>query len=376
MPPELSFEDLDLSILRGGPIFGLLVNSGIAKGGFAGIIARILFFFAMTWLPIVVLLIVQDWSDHLDLLRPFFTNFTESVRFLIVVPLLVFAELHIQPWLNHVVQYFIRSGIIDDKQTPKFIEFVKRSQNMRDSLWIELALLIFSFGTAASGIYLTPQPDNIPWLFVAGKFSLAGMWYRFVALPICRFLWLRWFLRIVIWWSLLTRIATLKLHLVPTHPDCRGGLGFLAAGHNNFSILWFAFSVQFSSMLGQQILYHGATLNALKGTIVLFIALMVLFSILPLLVFTPNLVECRRKGLYEYGILAKQYVDDFHSSVVDGIKPEQRKSQGVAEPGSMSKVPDNFKVVGNMSAVAFGKSTLVAFFVAAALDLNPKSYTA
>ncbi len=367
---ELAPDELDLSLVRGGPLYGLLIRMGIARAGVSGVTARMVIYAAVTWLPLAVLSWIQGQQAGAPLLQSFLANFAQSVRFLAVVPLLIFAELQIQPWLSHVVRYFVRSGLITEAELPCYLEFIRHSQRLRDSLPVELGLLAFAFLTSAFGLNLAPHVDDGQWLLMDGKLTLAGEFFRYFAMPVVRFLWLRWCWRIVIWWSLLARISRLKLKLVPTHPDCVGGLGFLAAGHNHFAILVFAFSCQGSAAMGQFILYHGYRLDDFKGTILSIVVFMVLFNILPLLVFTPKLIDCKRKGLYEYGILAKQYVDSFHSKWV----PDQEEPAGATADKpveSDSKVQDKFKVVGNMRAFAFDRGTIFGFATAAILPFAP-----
>jgi hypothetical protein len=132
----------------------------------------------------------------------------------------------------------------------------------------------------------------------------------------------------------------------------------------------FALSCFISAVLGEEIVYHGQSVDELKGTIVLTIIAITFLSILPLIFFTPKLIERRRLGLYQYGILAKQYVDRYHSK---WVRDEQQAGEGLsAESVEMDpKAQDNFKAVGSMQVTVFDKNSIIAFAIAAAVPFAP-----
>jgi hypothetical protein len=267
------------------------------------------------------------------------------------------------------VRYFVKSGLIPADQMNSYSQIIGRAQELRNSLTVEVAILCFAFSTSAFGLSFVPH-DNNSWHFIDGHLTMAGMWSRFVALPAFRFAWLGWCWRMAVWYYVLARISMLNLKLVPTHPDCRGGLGFLSSGHNNFAILAFAISCQVSAVMGEEILYNGHTINDLKATVLLIIIIIVAISILPLAIFTPKLIACKRLGLYQYGILAKQQVDRYHSKVVhDEDQIEDGPAADIIEPDP--KAQDNFKAVGNMQITVFDKNAVSTFTVAAAAPFAP-----
>lgn len=119
--------------------------------------------------------------------------------------------------------------------------------------------------------------------------TLAGYWFAFVCVPIFQFIWLRWYLRIFIWFWFLFRVSRLRLQLLAAHPDRAGGLGFLGKSSYAFIPLLFA---------------QGALA---AGQISGFFAILA-----PLCVFTPQLARAKREGLQEYGALASSYVMEFN----------------------------------------------------------------
>jgi hypothetical protein len=367
---EQSPHELDLSLVSGSPLYHWLVKFGFISASVSSVKFKVLAAVVITWLPLVALTWWQGNETGRPMLSAFLANFQESIRFLLILPLLMLAQLQIRPWVTHVVRYFIKSGIVPEEQLTAYARIISHTQNLRDSIWVEVALLILAVGTSAFGIAVMPHRVDNNWRYAAGHVSVAGIWFRFVSMPYFRFFWFCWFWRIGLWWFMLFRISLLKLRLVPTHPDCRGGLGFLASGHNNFAILAFALSCHISAVLGEEILYKGHSLDDLKGTILLSIIVITSLSTLPLLVFTPKLIELKRLGLFQYGILAKQYVDRYQRKWLPNEEENFTEELALAsEPDP--KAQDHFKAVGNMQVTVFDKNAITTFAIAATIPFAP-----
>ena len=367
---ESSPPEIDLSLVSGSPLYHWLVKIGLLSANTSTIKIKIIACVLITWLPLVALCWWQGMETGRHMLQAFLANFQESIRFLLILPLLILAQLQIRPWVTHVVRYFIKSGIVPDEQLTAYARIITQTQRLRDSIWVEVILLILALGSSVLGISVMPHREDNNWRYAAGHISMAGIWFRFVSMPYFRFFWFCWFWRMGLWWFMLFRISLLKLRLVPTHPDCRGGLGFLASGHNNFSILAFALSCHISAVLGEEILYKGHTLDDLKGTILLTIIIITSLGTLPLLVFTPKLIELKRLGLFQYGILAKQYVDRYQRKWL----PEEEDcvfEELVPRSEPDPKAQDHFKAVGNMQVTVFDKNAITTFAIAATIPFAP-----
>ena len=68
----------------------------------------------------------------------------------------------------------------------------------------------------------------------------AGYWFAFACVPIFQFVWLRWYIRILIWFWFMFRVSHIRLQLLAAHPDRAGGLGFLGKSSYAFAPLLFA----------------------------------------------------------------------------------------------------------------------------------------
>jgi hypothetical protein len=373
MKPE-ELPSIELSLEKTDPIWHKLFSFGAAKDLNLGIRGKIALLICVTWLPLVILSWWQGTQAGQPLLQDFMANFSESVRFLIVLPMLLIAPHVIGPWVTYIVRYFVHSGLIPESQMPRYREIIQRAQRRMDSVWAEILLLLAAYYSCFVGFTLVPQSDAISWRFVGQTHSMAYYWFYYISMPLFRFIWNVWFWRICLWFAVLFRISRLDLHLMPTHPDGRGGLGFISAGHCHLAILFFAVSCQISSVMAEGIIYHHHRLTDLKDQIMVLVLIAVIVGILPLALFTPKLIELRRKGLYQYGILAKRYVDSFHSKWIKDDKKHEDDEEKVIEADPKSQ--DNFKAVGNMQVTAFDRHAVAVFALATAAPFTPLLLTA
>ncbi len=142
-PKDLRLGGFDLALLSGGPIYGLLARAGIARPGRAGFALRILFFLALSWIPLVVLTIWQGTFLNPALKVPFLYDFAEQCRFLFVLPLLIVAEAVVEPWLGYIMAQF--RPLVSEADSEKFSENISLAMRSRDSLPIELVLILLAF---------------------------------------------------------------------------------------------------------------------------------------------------------------------------------------------------------------------------------------
>ena len=254
---------------------------------------------------------------------PFLKDVDVHVKFLVVIPLLIIAELVVHQFMRPIVVQFQKQGLIPDSAKPRFDAAVASALKLRNSLLAEVLLIAFVYGfgvlilwrhfmvLGTSTWYATPS-------FGGSTLTLTGIWYGFVSLPIFQFLALRWIYRLVIWARLLFQISRLDLNLVPTHPDRAGGLGFLSNVLYAYVPLAVAFGALLSGNIANRIFYSGAKLPEFKMQIAAAVIVLVLIFVGPLLVFAGRIARVKRNGLLEYGALAQHYVHDFDAKWLRG----------------------------------------------------------
>jgi hypothetical protein len=349
-----------------------MVRAGIARPGRAGIVVRILFFVALTWIPLVLITSWQGTFTNPALKVPFLYDFAETTRFLIVLPLLVIAEAVVEPWLGRVMAHC--RELVAESDAEKFMQNIAAAIRSRDSVPVELILIVLAFIRPFVGV-MELSTNISSWRTMATatgtEASAAFLWYLFIAKPIIFLLWLRWIWKYIIWSRLLLRTSKLALRVTPMHPDRMGGLGFIAVAQSNFAILPFAFAAQVASYVGEEIFYEGAKVMDFKNLVIALVAIVPIVFLTPCLAFSSRLVECKRRGLLEYGTLADQYTKDFHEKWIEGNRDTNEVLVGSGDISSLADLCNSFDVMKSMQPVIIGKSTIIAFVVATMVPFAP-----
>jgi hypothetical protein len=109
----------DFSLVLGGPVFQLMVRSRLATPAFELMVRRIVFISLFAWLPLLLLSLVDGRAWRGDGL-PFLYDIEIQLRFLVALPLLIFAELLVHQRLRLVVGQFVERDIIAVEALPKF----------------------------------------------------------------------------------------------------------------------------------------------------------------------------------------------------------------------------------------------------------------
>jgi hypothetical protein len=366
----------DFSLARGGPFFRLLVRTRLMGEDLAPVRRRVVFFSLLAWLPLLVLSAMEGVALGQAVTIPFLYDFPSSVRLLFAIPLLIVAEGVIDGRSMEAVRHFVRSGLVEEKNVPKFRSTLRQALKMRDSFLAEgimVAVIIFSMAF----LRLEFSGSSSTWQNLGGPSgaarTMAGWWHVFVSLPIFQFLMGRWLWRYLIWCWLLWRISRLDLQLIPTHPDRAAGLGFLGEAQVKFGILVLAVSSMLSSHAGGQIFFWGASLAEYRMIILAYVVLVLFVLLGPLLVFSLRLFEVKRRGLLEYGALANRYTRSFDRKWIRGEAPEGEALIGSADIQSLADLGNSFQIIREMRPAPIDLWTtivpMVAFTVAPFLPL-------
>jgi hypothetical protein len=296
------------------------------------------------------------------------------VRLLVVIPLLFWAEALVDPRIASWVRSLPRSGVVPDTARPAFDRLLARMVRVRDS-WIPDAIcLALAVTVALTATHLplvgeTARADPGR----GASMGAAALWWCWVGcLTVFRFLLARWIWRLALWAYLLSRIARLDLHLVPTHPDGAAGLGGLHQVQLHFIPLVLAISAVQSASLAEEL---AAGLTTLQGILpgVVFVAAvdMVLFGGPPLF-FTPSLWRSRVMGLQTYMQLGSEYVRMFERKWVDGPRPVDESLVGTPDLQSLADLNNSLAVVRNLRMVpVVTQKLLFSLGTAAVLPLLP-----
>jgi len=356
----------------------------LARLGHAGderqlVVRRALLAVLITWLPLLILSVVQGQAWGHGLKIPFLRDFAVNVRFLIALPILILAESGIDLRWRILAFEFLRSKLVADADVPLFEALFEKTSRLRDRVLPELLLLVAAFLPSLFVKTELLMSGTSNWHTTgigASELSMAGWWFNFVSAPFFRFLLLRWFWRLFLATLSLWRLSRMKLYLVATHSDMAAGLGFLSLGQKAFSPIVFAGGTVVAGQVANAIAYQGATLSSMKFPMIAYGVLAIILLVAPLLVVTPVLIKVRKKALLEYGALVTDHNQQFDQKWVQNKKSSDEKILGSNDPCSLIDLGSSFLVIRQMGIVPIDKPTLVTLALAAALPMIPVVFLA
>jgi hypothetical protein len=374
--PESFAPPADFSVILGGPLFQVLRRTRLSDDALALVHRRILAFLIITWLPLLLLSLYEGRAWWGSVAAPFLVNAEVQMRFLLALPLLVFAELGVHVRMRHLVTQFFSRDLIAADDRPRVMDAIASAMRLRNSIAAELLLVIIIY---AVGIPMREYLaiDASSWASgseVDGRgfmhLSLAGWWHALVSVPVFQFLLLRWYFRVFIWARFLLHVSRINLRLVPTHPDRVGGLGFLANVVYAFTPILLAHGALLSGVIADRIFFTGATLTQFNVEIFGGVALLLFLVLFPLTVFMGQLARVKRTGLGEYGGLSQRYVRDFDAKWLRGAAPAE-PLLGSADLQSLADLGNSFAVIQSMRFVPFSKETVLQLAIITLAPVAP-----
>jgi hypothetical protein len=362
----------DFSLVLGGPLYQLWLRTRLSGDALQRLHRRIIALAALAWVPLLLLSIAEGhaWGDSVDL--PFFHDIEVHLRFLLSLPLLVAAELIVHLRMRPAVVQFLERGLIPDTARAQFDAAIASAMRLRNSITAEILLIAIVYVVGVGFIWRTQVAVHVTsWYGVPAdgglQPSLAGWWLGCVSLPLYQFLLLRWYFRLFIWARFLWQVASIKLRILPTHPDGCGGMSFLELVSYALAPFLLAQGVALAGMAANHIFYAGAKLVDLKLELVGLVAVLVFIILGPLLVFSPQLVAAKRRALLEYGALAQRQVRELDDKWLHGGTP-------AAEPLD-ANVSSSFQAAKNMRPAPFGMRTVLELAVVTLLPVFPLALT-
>jgi hypothetical protein len=367
---------LDFSLVQGGPLFQLFCRLHLSDDALMLARQRIIIITLITWLPLLLLAALQGQLLGGGVTAPFLLDVDIHIRFLVALPLLIAAEVVVHRRMRTVVKLFLERHLIPDSARAQFDAAIVSAMRWRNSLFAEVLLIVLVYVVGILFIwrhYLVM--DISTWYAIPGadgsKLSLAGMWYVYFSLPFFQFLLIRWYFRILIWVRFLWQVSRIKLALVATHPDRVGGLGFLSNTAYAFTLLALAHGSLLAGLLANRILLLGSVLIDYKveiASIAVFILCLVLG---PMLLFAPQLMDAKRKGLQDYGTLAERYVRDFDHKWLRGGAAAEEPLLGSSDIQSLADLNNSVEVVQSMRVAPFTKDTVIQLLAATLAPVIP-----
>lgn len=371
--PGFLKEPPDFSVVLGGPLFQLLRKAGLEGDHGELLRRRLIFFWGITWLPLFLLAVASPFAGSADRIS-FLRDIEVHTRFLVGLPSLIAAELIVHSRMLPVLRRFVELRIILPKDVLRFYQAAESAFARRNSISLEIALLAAVY---ISGLWFWNSrfaiESSIWYAMPGGRWHLtpAGFWYVFVSIPIAQFILFRWYVRFFIWYRFLWRVSRIPLNLVPTHPDRCGGLAFLGAISYAFGPVLFGQGAMLAGMIASRVLHNGDSVLSFKvqagGFVVFFVC--VIFA--PLIMFTRQMADSRRKGLAEYGVLAQRYVEGFQEKWIVDYSSNSGELLGTGDLQSLADLGNSYTIVNEMRMVPFGLEDVARLAAATAAPLVP-----
>lgn len=323
----------DVSLIRGGPFYRILKAAKLIRGDQWDSQRLIIFAIVIGWVPVLLLTLLFNPET----LKSFLSNYRIISRMLIAVPILLLGQRLMESRFTNVAEQICNSHLLADGDLFRADKFMAALRRLRDSLLPELIILLL----VVTHTYVsTPkQLEATPWLATATEAGLRltpGGWYTaLVSATIFQFLlglnlW-RWLL-----WSIFAfRLSRLPLNLVPSHPDQRGGLGFLALTPVAFAPTSFAATLVIGATWRYDILRNQAHLIDFKLPAIALVIVVVVMALLPLIFFVPRLTDLRRRGVLEYSTLGQIQMTEFHEKWITHLAGRESKVLTEIESGNV-----------------------------------------
>ena len=366
----------DFSLVHGGPLFQLLLRAHLSSAGMSLVARRVIVFVLITWVPLLVLAALERNLLATNVAVPFLLDLETHIRFLVVVPLLLAAELIVHRRLLSVARTFLDRNLIPQTAMRRFDAAIMSALRLRNSVLIEVLLIVSVYVIGVLFVWRRfIAIDVSTWYAIpaaaGSNLTHAGLWYAYLSLPFFQFLLLRWYFRLFIWMRFLWQVSRINLSLIPTHPDQVGGLGFLANTVYGFSVLLTAHGAMLAAQIANRIFFAGAALFDFKLEIAVMVAVLICIVFGPLLVFSPQLARVKRTGLNEYGTLAERYVRGFDEKWLRHGMQGSEPLMGSADIQSLADMGNSFSVVRSMRIAPVTRDAILQLAAAVLVPLIP-----
>jgi hypothetical protein len=337
-------------------------------------VRRAVFAAVLTWVPLLILSLIEGTAYGHTVPVPFLRDFGAYSRFLLAIPLLLLAELVIGPRIAGSAEHFVTSGVVVQKDFDAFDAAVESSLRLRDSVLLEVIILILSYIVTITA-FQTIAVHVTTWYATRSAtgtaMTLPGWWLILFCTPLFNFLMMRWLWRLFLWFRFLSKVCKLDLQLFPTHPDESGGLGFVGEAQRFFGILPFAYSCGALGVFANSLLYDRVPLASYAPLAAIYVICVLFVLVLPLAIFTPKLLVAKRLGLRQYGTLATAYTGDFQNKWVFGENPKHEALLGTGDIQSLADLGNSYTLIKKMNAFPIDVRSILHLVIAALLPLAP-----
>lgn len=364
----------DNELFDGGPPRRLETALRLVKPDEPKSIGRVVIVTLIAWAPLILLAAMQSFALGQDKLSDLLLDFAVHARYLVAVPLFIMAESFTLPKLGSTARHFVEADLIRESNRPHFESIAASTRRLLHSKVVEILVVLLAYFTVIV-LSRVISPETIPpWHMLTKEhlsFSWAGWWHVLVSIPVALILLFGWLWRLFLWAVLLWRVSRLDLHLVPAHPDLSGGLQFVGSSLRAFPLLCFALGAAVAGGVANRVVHQGMHLIDFKYIIAALVVVILILFVAPLMAFTREILQARRRGIFEYGALAGAVGRQMERK---WLKSADGVDEGALDVQHFSATTDLYQVVSNVyqiKSVPLDLQDLVAVVVAVLLPFVP-----
>ena len=366
-------ENIQEFSLLGGPLQWLGCRLGLVRGGtntfWLGVALGLL-----AWGVLVLLTLLLGFGHKVFS----FALVGIHVRLLVAIPLFFLCETWVVPLMAEFARGIVSSGLVPDAELPALQSDIRRVGRLKDSWLAEVLFLLAAFALPLIETIVDLPGKSGNWAPLlaqtGGRVGPILAWYMGFCLPLFRFLMFRWLWHLGLWWYFLWRVKKLDLHLIPTHPDSAGGLGYLEVVQEHFTPLAAAISAVFSASFAEGIFSGTMAFETLYRLIPMVLLLNAVLFLGPLFLFSAKLWICRITGWSEYMRMASRYVNNFDRKWIRGENASGESLLGTPDMQSLADLTNSVNVVRNMRIIPAGQRLMVQLAASAILPLLPLAF--
>ncbi|WP_426131892.1 hypothetical protein [Pararhizobium sp. PWRC1-1] len=355
---------------HGGPFYELqhrlrLLHDHALKAG-----QRALIFIGLAWFVPFLLSLPQSLSLDSASGLTYLADLGAWGKFFIAIGAFVLSEQQIEQLLRDKLRQAASAPVIAPTSFAAAARAVNQALRQRNSRIAEIVCLALGIFAGLIAIRHQYTVDRSSWAVVSSpagnSITLAGWWTLIVSVPLFWFLVLRGLWRHFVWSLLLRKIARLELRLVSTHPDGKGGIGFLADYPNACIIFVFGISCAVATAVARNV--HEATpplshIGILMGGWLLIV--LGLFAY-PLGAFSKPLTELKKASMAKLTAQATLFQrlterKVIGSNIAANSASEAEEVQDIADPAKQ------YDATKKLSALLLTRSALLPVSAAALL---------
>ncbi|MBW9117614.1 hypothetical protein JNB88_28735 [Rhizobium cauense] len=355
---------LEFLASHGGPFFEFQRRLKLLSDGSLNVGKRALLFVGLAWgVPLILSGLSRGYGS-------FLSDPGAWAKFLVAVGAFVLAEQQVERGLRIKLQQFVRAPLIDPDSWPAAATALSRAVRQRDSRVVEIGCLavclLVSIVTFAS-----LDPSQVSQWAVKGVgeqpgLTLAGWWSLLVSTPLVVFLLLRGLWRHLVWARLLRTIAGLKLRLVSTHPDGKGGLSFLADYPNAYMLFVFGVSSVMAAVLTKHLFLETLTVAAFSSILAGWLIVVIGLFAYPLAAFSKPLATLKEQTLLALGAQATSFQRAAERKAIGSNIMATNGNEETESVGTVD-VSKQFEITRKLSSVLVSRSAALPVAAAALL---------